>query len=96
MLRANSPETVTTPGNLHRSLSDRQQDWPNPLVSGPSDDPLLIIARVLRVVGDFSNWTTQYAVRLSDWILALWSVLVERFGNRWWESLGLGPVWGTA
>ena len=91
--RKNGEETVTTPGNLHRHLSARQREWPTSLREDVSRDPLLTLAALLRSFADFASYAACYFYRFSDWLLALYHALVEKFGPRWWEGFDLGPLW---
>jgi hypothetical protein len=63
--------------NLHRDITVHQRNWPAELKN--PDNPLLVIAAVLRSIADFSAWLSVHCARFSDWLIALWRVLSEHF-----------------
>lgn len=94
--RRSDPATIPVPGNVHRSLSDRQVEWPDAVRSNPHRAPLLWLAAALLGLRDHLNWWVDWLTRIAAWFVALTEALQARFGDRWWETLGIGPVWGAA
>lgn len=88
-------DTATVPiaGNIHRDLSDRQRDWPTVVRSNPQRDPLLWLAATIFGLRDHLAWWTEWIDRIGIWLVALATALAERDGERWWESMGLAPLW---
>ncbi len=91
--RAVYPSTIPVPGNIHRELSDRQYDWPSEVRTNPQRDPLLWLAAALFGLRDHVAWWTAWIDRIAHWLQSLSELLSTRHGERWWETLGLAPVW---
>lgn len=85
--------TVPIAGNIHRDLSDRQRDWPTVVRSNPQRDPLLWLAAAVFGLRDHLAWWIDWIDRIGTWLVAVATSLVERDGERWWESMGLAPLW---
>lgn len=83
--RANSAETVDLPVSVHAVLSSKQARWPAALRS-PSNDPLIRIARRVRVLRDFQSWYVSASERDSNWLLALALAQQEKHGPEWWKN----------
>ena len=81
-------DVVTLPANLHRFITQQQSKWPAS-VKNPTD-PLLVIAAILRAIGDFAAWVAKYAERLSDWLIALFHLLSEAMPD---YATRLAPLW---
>ena len=84
--KANSPVTVPIPVNDHRAeLSVAQNDWPRMTLQNPDGSPLLAAAgcirgfidSVLHLIEKGLEWVTEMLEKLD-------SLLVERFGPKWW------------
>ena len=91
--RSNDPSTVGIPGNVHRALSDAQEDWPKLTRYNQDGDPLRWMAAFFRFLRDVARW----ALDRLEW-LALWSERLADYhdavdGPRWWETIGVGPLW---
>lgn len=91
--RAVDPATIPVPGNIHRELSDRQYDWPHEVRTNPQRDPLLWLVAALCGLRDHLVWWTAWLDCIARWLQSLSEVLRTRHGDRWWETLGLAPVW---
>jgi len=85
--------TVPIAGNIHRDLSDRQRDWPRVVRSNPQRDPLLWLAAACFGLRDHLAWWIDWIDHIGTWLVSLATLLTERDGERWWESMGLAPVW---
>jgi hypothetical protein len=96
--RAVDPATVTVPGNVHRDLSEHQRDWDPASRVNPQRDPLLWLAAAAMGLHDHLAWWVDWLGRIAAWLARLSAHLTERDGARWWEPMGLAPVWaeGTA
>jgi hypothetical protein len=90
---SNDPSTVPVPGNLHRNLSDRMEDWNDVLLHGDPADPLLWIARLLQALKDTAQWAVDRMDDLVHFLLRLRDWLIDRCGAQWWITSGLGPLW---
>jgi hypothetical protein len=51
--RANSPRTIPLPANLHRLVSDRQQDWPQVIDVRRRRDRLRWLLGLLRCITEY-------------------------------------------
>ncbi len=71
------PDTISLYANLHRDITALQRQWPDEIRN--PDNPLLIIAAVLRSIADFAVWLAVHCARFSDWLIALWRILTEQF-----------------
>jgi len=91
--RAVDPATVPVTGNVHRDLSDRQYDWPPAVRRNPHRDPLLWLAAALFGLRDHLGWWLAWLDRIARWFLDLSTALASRDGARWWETVGVAPVW---
>ena len=91
--RAVDDATVPIAGNIHRDLSDRQRDWPKAVRTNPQRDPLLWLAAAVFGLRDHLAWWADWIERIGTWLVSLATVLTERDGARWWESMELAPVW---
>jgi hypothetical protein len=91
--RRNSPVTVAVPGNDHRVLNDAQNDWPKRTLRNPDESPLLKAAAAIRGWLDILKLIIE---RVVGWIPVFLESLDEalraRYGDRWWEELGLEGV----
>ncbi len=87
--RANDPATVPVPGNLHRSLSDRQDDWPADLRTNPERDPLVWLAQACRGLGDHLAWWAKILLAVAMWFIDLAKALQREHGATWWVALGI-------
>ncbi len=87
--KAHATDTITTPANIHRFKSDRQQDWPEDVRLNPHRDPLVWLAAVLRWLRDIGEWLAQRAGGLSDMVLDLSHLLRKEYGDSWWKTLKL-------
>lgn len=94
--RSNDPSTIGLPGNPHRGLSDRMQDWEDELRRGDPADALLWITRLLRSIKEAAQWFVDRVDDLVRFLLRLRQWLIENYGAQWWNALGLGPLWGSA
>lgn len=94
--QSNDPSTIGVPGNPHRSLSNRMQDWEDELLRGDPADPLLWIVRFLRAMKDGAEWLVDRADQLVHYLLRFRQWLIEHHGTMWWTKVGLGPLWGPA
>lgn len=90
----NDPEaTVPMAGNDHRVWDDAKRDWPERTLRNPDGSPLLKIASGIRSLLDFLRllfekllgWAPAFLERLDE-------ALRSHFGDKWWESLGLGEA----
>jgi hypothetical protein len=57
--RTNDPAMVSIPGNLHRALSDAQEDWPKATRYNRDGDQLRRIAAYLRARRDVAAWEIE-------------------------------------
>ncbi len=91
--RAVDPATVAIPGNIHRDLSERQRDWPADVRTNPQRDPLLWLAAALMGLHDHLAWWVDWLGCIARWLVTLSQHLAARDGERWWEAIGLPPLW---
>lgn len=94
--RAVDAATIPIPGNIHRDLSDRQRDWPAGVRTNPQRDPVLWLAAALLGLRDHLAWWVSWLDRIADGLIALGDRLRAHHGERWWEALGVDPVWRDA
>lgn len=85
--------TVPIIGNIHRDLSDRQRDWLKTVRTNPQRDPLFWLAAAVFGLRDHLAWWLDWIERIGTWLVSLATALTERDGERWWESMGLTPLW---
>lgn len=87
---------VETPGNIHRELEELRYDWPDVVRARGADDPLLSALAVALSEYDRARVMVRYRRAELDFLLRLYSALVARDGDRWWDALGVGPFWPKA
>lgn len=87
------PGTVSTPGNMHRVLSDAQIDWPPPVRANTGGDPLLWVAALVRFLRDAAAFIEARAGRVATWLERCADALRDRYGPEWWKELGLPRLW---
>lgn len=79
--RANSDVTIALPANVHRVLTDAQNDWEDRTMENPDRDPLLIAAGSVRgfreTLQGVCDWVIAMLEALSAW-------LRQTYGDRWW------------
>ncbi len=91
--RRNSPVIVAIPGNDHRVLSDMQRDWPERTLRNPDGSPLLAAAATIRGWLDVLLLIVQRTVgHVPAFLESLDAALREKYGESWWEELGLQRV----
>jgi hypothetical protein len=93
--RSNHPSTVGIPGNIHRTLSDAQEDWPKATRYNRESDPLRWIAALLRSLRDLAQWAGDRLESVALWIETLADLLLDAWGPTWWETKGIGPLWSV-
>lgn len=82
---ANSSYTVAVPANVHRIVSDKQNDWNSETLQNPDHDPLLYAAAAIRgfsetckaMIDHHIYWVAEFLERMSEW-------LCRERGPRWW------------
>ena len=62
----------------------------------PERDPLRWLAAALLGLRDHLAWWLASLERIARWFIALSEALAARDGERWWEPLGVLPVWQEA
>jgi hypothetical protein len=86
--------TIDIPGNDHRILSSRQQQWPIQTLRNPDGSPLLKLSAALR---GFLDILHQIIDRLLSWAIhfleELDAHLCHVLGNRWWEQFDWETTW---
>jgi hypothetical protein len=88
--KANDSVRVPIPVNAHRTVSDEQLTWDTRTLRNPAGSGLRAAAAALRgraaverqMVERIDSW-------VPDWLEQLDEKLTERFGEKWWEELGL-------
>ncbi len=93
--RANDPQTVGIPANLHRALSDGQQDWPETVRRNVNRDPLLWIAGLACSLRDLLAWLLDHCDDIIRFLVELAGTLRGRHGATWWEDLGIAAPWAV-
>ncbi len=86
--QANHPATVPIPGNDHRVVDDRKNDWPRTTLRNPDGSPLLRAAASLRgwldtlqlIVERTLAWIPPFLEHLDRW-------LTQQLGGTWWTTL---------
>jgi hypothetical protein len=86
--RHNGPVTVPIPGNDHRVIDDRKNDWPRQTLRNPDGSPLLRAAACLRgwldtlrhIIEETIGWIPAFLEALDRWLCQL-------IGPRWWDGL---------
>ncbi len=91
--KANDPVTIPVPGNLHRGLSDAQQDWPQELRRNPARDPLVWLAQACRGLSDHLAWWVKVLAAVARWLVNLAAALRREHGETWWTALGIPSLW---
>ena len=89
--QANSPETVTIPANVHAILTALQNQGPETLLH-PSNDPVLQIARRLKVLQDFIRYFAKAIQHDADFLVALALGQQEINGLEWWKQGQVAPL----
>ncbi len=89
--RINSPNTISIPANLHAVLTAKQLKWPESLKTY-SDDPLIQIARRIRVTRDYLEYLLNACERDSNYLLGLSLDQQEINGPDWWKQGGVAPL----
>jgi hypothetical protein len=92
--KANDEATVPVPGNLHLLLSDAQSDWPREVRYNTERDPLLWLAGLCRSLHDIGEVVVGWLGQIALFLERLSAVLRALHGSRWWETVGIGPLWG--
>jgi hypothetical protein len=90
---ANDASRIGVPGDVHRALSDAQEDWPEATRYNHDADPLRWIAALLRTLRDMAQWAVEKLETVALWTESCADMLRERLGSRWWETTGIGPLW---
>jgi hypothetical protein len=83
--RRNSDDTIIQPVSIHAVFNSKMSRWPESLRI-PSKNPLLKIARHLRVMRDFAAWFLRATDRDVDWLIALGLTMERRHGSDWWRE----------
>ena len=89
--RANSPETIHIPANIHAMLTAMQVRWAETLKS-VNGDPVIQIARRIQVTQDFIECLSRLIQRDSNFLLALSLAQQEHNGPDWWKRGGVAPL----
>ena len=89
--RANNPETIKIPANIHAVLTAKQTQWPEDL-RHPSKDPLIQIDRRLLVMQDFIEYFLRDLQRDINFLLALSLAQQEIHGQGWWTRGQVAPL----
>lgn len=89
--RVNSPETVSIPADVHAVLTAKQLDWADPL-KAHNDDPLIQIARRIRVTMDYLEYLLNTCQRDSNFLLGLSLTQQELNGPDWWKRGEMAPL----
>ena len=89
--RINSPVTVSIPANMHAILTAKQLKWPGSL-KAYSDDPLIQIARRIRVTMDYLEYLLNACERDSNYLLGLSLDQQEINGSGWWKLGGVASL----
>ena len=87
---ANFDHIVTLPANVHRILSDKQNDWNRETLQNPEQDPLLRAAAAVRgfsetckaMIDSLLYWVGEFLEQLSEW-------LCDERGSYWWVATPL-------
>lgn len=89
----NSPDKAFVPGNDHRVLNDLQRDWPVRTLRNPDASPLIRIAAAIRGLLDLLYVIlTGLFPLMADFLERLDQQLLIQYGDRWWDTLGLGDL----
>lgn len=91
--RKNDSATIGLSGNIHRVVDDLKYDWPANVRRNVSRDPLLWIAALMLAARDLAAFCVDRAQQVADWLSLCSDALRERFGERWWETIGLPQLW---
>ncbi len=65
--------------------------WPGEVRRNPTGDPLLRLVAVILAQRDWAEVQVQAMQDAADLLQRLIACLRERFGDQWWEALGLPP-----
>ena len=82
--RRNGLDTVPLPPSVHVFLTAEQARWDEAL-RYPSDDPVIRIARRIRIMQDYAEWYLRAAARDTGWLVALARSQQEKHGPDWWK-----------
>ena len=87
--KANDPSTVGALGNLHRALSDSQQDWPEEVRRNPQRNPLWWIAGILYSLHDYLHWLVDRCRQIGDLLVKAGHWAEQQGGPQWWVAAGI-------
>ncbi|MGO8947060.1 MAG: hypothetical protein ACLQUY_05235 [Ktedonobacterales bacterium] len=95
--QATDPDLVIgVPANEHRALSDRQLDWPEAVRHNPNRDPLLVLAAMCHSLKDQLQHWVDLLELVAAWFVELSKALRAKFGECWWNTLGVGTFYSAA
>ena len=88
---ANHELTIPIPVNDHRAiLNEHMQDWPKETLENPDRSPLLAAAGCIRGFCDTLIYLIEELLLwIADLLERLHSILIERFGARYWINWDL-------
>jgi hypothetical protein len=83
---ANSSLTFPLPANVHRELSDLQEDWPRRTLENREGDPFLKLSALLRGLLGYLRTIIDVVERVPVALEALSDCMLAAHGARWWEQ----------
>jgi hypothetical protein len=86
---ANDSSTVGTLGNLHRGVSDSQQDWPAEVRNNPHRNPLWRVAGIFYSLHDYLQWLVRASRKIGDMLVQIGHWAEQQGGPQWWEDAGI-------
>ena len=87
----NSAVTMPVDANVHRLLSDAQEDWPVLTLRNPTKSPLLCTAASLRGLADVQQiLVANLLAQLPETLEVLDAVMTARDGPAWWMRTTAG------
>jgi hypothetical protein len=87
--QANDPSTVDTLGNLHRALTDSQQDWPEEVRHNTHRNPLWWLAGIFYSLHDYLAWLLRTCRKIGDLLVQIGHWAEQQGGTQWWAVAGV-------
>jgi hypothetical protein len=87
--KANDPNTVGVAGNLHRALTDSQEDWPKEVRRNPHRNPLWWVAAIFYSLHDYLRWLMQRCHAIGDILVKAGHWAEQQGGPQWWVAAGI-------